>query len=98
MICESKPATKNYRQGNSSKNMKTNTFIANEPRATGRFQDFIVPVGVNSESCKALRDSGFAVSIVRRDVLKGEIEFTGGNMDFTDAFDRSISIPLQNLQ
>ena len=67
-------------------------------RATGRYQDFIVPVYVNSLSCKALRDSGSAVSIVRRDVLKGVIEFTGENMNLTDAFGRSISIPIAKVK
>ena len=77
MICGNKHATKNCRQGNSSNKTKKNAFIANEPKATGRYQDFIVAVYVISESCKALRDSGSTVSIVRRDVWKGEIEFMG---------------------
>ena len=53
---------------------------------------------VNSVSCKALRDSGSAVSIVRRDVSKGVIEFTGENMNLTDAFGRSISILIARVK
>ena len=82
MICGNKHVTKNCRQGNSSNKTKTDAFIANEPRATGRYRDFIVPVYVNSESCKALKDSRSSISIVRRDALKGDTEFTGGKYEF----------------
>ena len=59
---------------------------------------FVVPVYCNTVECKALRDSGSSICVVRRSSLEDKVDWTGESITILDAFERPLCLPLAKVK
>ena len=58
---------------------------------------FVILIFVNGVRCAAVRDSGSAVSLVRRSLLAGQELIFSGRMDIQGVFGEARSIPVAEV-
>ena len=81
-----------------SKRTGSNAFIRGETDRVKSDDQFIVPVFCNNVKCKALRDSGSSICLVRRSIVGDKVDWTGESIKIVDAFERSLCLPLAKVK